>query len=66
MRMKFDIEKRVMLILRQITKQLPRIAKARKNPNAQKKGKLEVLWNFGSGYHQTRVDIGKIRKEYHR
>ena len=39
-----------------------RTAKSRKNYSASKKGKLQVLWNFGSGHNQTSRDGRKSKK----
>ena len=40
-----------------------RTAKSRKNQEAQRKGKLQVLGNIESGHHQTEMRE-KIRKEF--
>ena len=40
-----------------------RIAKSTKNQNIQRKGKLQVLGNTGSGHLQTRGDEEKKRKK---
>ena len=41
-----------------------RTAKSRKNQNGLRKGKLQVLGNIGSRYHQTNWDEIKKRKVY--
>ena len=36
-----------------------RITQSRKNQNPQRKGKLQILWNIGSGHHETCGDKRK-------
>ena len=60
--MDFGIEKCAMLKMRNYTDGRIKPMKPRKNQNARRKGKLQILGNIGSGRHQINVDERKIQR----
>ena len=51
--MEFGIVKCAMFIMKEETNNRRNgIAKSEKNPNAWRKGKLQVLWNIGTGHER--------------
>ena len=61
--MEFDIKKFAMLIMKRGKRLMMKVLELpnEKNPNALRKGKLQILGNIRNGHHQT--SAGKEKKE---